>query len=218
MSIVQKLTLVFFLSLFMSSSFIFDTQAAGKEGIMVKIPGGEFKSGKGNKTANVKGFKIDKFEVTSAEFHKYDKDAEIPAGKGNHPVTEVSYFEAEGYCKSLGKRLPTKLEWEKAARGDKGWKYPWGNVHNPKNTNSQEAGVGGTAPVGSYEGGKSPYGVMDMSGNVWEWVNAWASADKKYRLVMGGSYFEDASRVTGYSTLQSIPDDIHPYIGFRCAK
>jgi len=185
---------------------------------MVKIPGGEFKSGKDNKTADVKGFKIDKFEVTFAEFNKYDKETPVPAGKGNYPVSEISYFDAEGYCKSLGKRLPTMPEWEKAARGDDGRKYPWGNQFDSKNANTQESGVGETVAVGSYKGGKSPYGVMDMSGNVWEWVNAWASKDKKYRVVMGGSYFEEAGNSTVYSTLKSIPDDIHSYIGFRCAK
>lgn len=218
MSKVEKLALIIFLSLSMASSFVSDTYAAGKEGIMIKIPGGKFKSGKDNKTADVKDFQIDKFEVTFAEFNKYDKETEVPAGKENHPVTEISYFDADGYCKSLGKRLPTRFEWEKAARDGDGRKYPWGNEYNSKKTNSQETGIGGTAAVGSFKSGKSPYGVMDMSGNVWEWVNAWAGKDKKYRLVMGGSYFEDAGKVTAYSTLQSIPDDVHTYIGFRCAK
>jgi formylglycine-generating enzyme required for sulfatase activity len=197
---------------------MFDSHAEGKEGSMIKIPGGEFKSGKDNKSANVKGFKIDKFEVTFAEFNSHDKDIAIPEGKENNPVSEISYFDAEGYCKSLGKRLPTRLEWEKAARGEDGRKYPWGNQFNIKNANTHESGAHGTVPVGSYKGGKSPYGVMDMSGNVWEWVNAWASKDKKYRIVMGGSYFEEKDNSTAYSNLRSIPDDIHGYIGFRCVK
>lgn len=218
MSKVGKLTSVIFLSFFIASSFIIDTHAAGKKGLMVEIPGGEFQSGKNKKTVNVKKFQIDKFEVTFAEFNKYDKETTVPDGKKTYPVSEISYFDAEGYCKSIGKRLPTTLEWEKAARGEDGRMYPWGDKFDSKNANTQESGVSEPVAVGSYKGGKSVYGVMDMSGNVWEWVNGWASDDKKYRLIMGGSYFEDANNSKVFSTLQSIPDDIHSYIGFRCAK
>jgi formylglycine-generating enzyme required for sulfatase activity len=185
---------------------------------MVKIPGGNFKSGKDRKPASVKEFRIDKMEVTFAQYKIFDKNIVIPQGKNNYPVSEISYFDAKGYCKSMGKRLPTMHEWEKAARGDDGRKYPWGNKFDPKKANTQESGFGDTVSVGSFKDGKSPYGVMDMTGNVWEWVDAWASEDKKYRLVMGGSFFDEENMNTAYSTLMSIPDDIHTYIGFRCAK
>ena len=185
---------------------------------MVKIPGGEFASGPDKKISNIKEFYIDKFEVPFFEFKIFDKTLEIPKGKEAHPVNEVSYFDAEAYCKSLGKRLPTEQEWKRAAGGDGDRKYPWGNEFNTDNANTIESNKGGTVPVNSYKSGQSPYGVMNMSGNVFEWVNAWAGPDKKYRLQMGGSYFDSKERSTVSSTLKSIPDDTHPYSGFRCAK
>jgi len=185
---------------------------------MVKIAGGEFKSGADSKPANVKTFQIDKYEVTQKNFAKTTKDWEIPAGKENHPATEVTYFEAEAYCKSVGKRLPTALEWEKAARGKDGRIYPWGNDFDGAKANTVESGPGSTVPVGSYKNGVSPYGVHDMSGNVWEWVDGWSGDDKKYRIVMGGSFFDGAKKGKVYATLRSIPDDSHTYVGFRCAK
>ena len=193
-------------------------QAIAASGEMVKVPGGSFKSGPDKKSEKVKAFQIDKYEVSYTEYNKVDKTMDIPAGMGNNPVGDVSYEDAEKYCKAVGKRLPTALEWEKAARGEDGRTYPWGNSFNAENVTSQESGVGGSTPVTSNPDGKSPYGAFNMSGNISEWVDAWDSKDKKYRLLLGGSYFDDASGVTVYSTLKSIPDDIHPYSGFRCAK
>src|SRR3989337_2434760 len=82
---------------------------------------------------------------------------------------------------------------------------------------SIEAAKDGPVKVGSLEKGKSPYGVYDMSGNVWEWVDAWDSK-KQYRIMRGGSYFDGEDMNKTISTLMSIPDDIHGYIGFRCVK
>jgi len=201
-----------------SITALFLSTAAMAETPMVKVEGGEFKSGKEGATAKVGAFQIDKFEVTNADFQKSQKDFTFAEGKDNHPVTEVTYFDAEAYCKSLGKRLPTGAEWEKAARGTDGREYPWGSAFKTENANTLESGRTDTSPVGSYKDGASPSGAMDMSGNVWEWVDSWSSEEQKYRVVMGGSFFDKQENCKTYSILKSIPDDSHTYIGFRCAK
>lgn len=187
-------------------------------GSMVDIPEGDYKSGPSKKTVKVNKFSIDINEVTNAEYKEVVKDFAIPAGKEKHPIAEISYFDAEAYCKAVGKRLPTLNEWEKAARGTDGRDYPWGNKFDPANANTLDSEKNGSTPVGSFAKGKSPYGIMDMAGNLWEWVDAWESSDKKYRLSMGGSYFDDSDMAKVYSELKAIPDDQHEYVGFRCAK
>ncbi|MBI3581772.1 MAG: formylglycine-generating enzyme family protein, partial [Nitrospinae bacterium] len=87
------------------------------DGDMIEIPAGEFKSGPDLKAVSVDKFSIDKFPVTNADFKNFKKNFEAPPGKEKHPVVEISYFEADEYCKAQGKRLPNMAEYEKAARG-----------------------------------------------------------------------------------------------------
>lgn len=208
-------------------SFIFITafaasaamaHAASSSTPMVKVPDGEYMSGQNKAKVSLKAFEIDQFEVTNTQFKEVNASFEIPKGKENDPVSEVTYFDAEAYCKAVGKRLPTAAEWEKAARGSDGRVYPWGAKADPAKANVMESGKAATTPVGSYKDGASPYGAMDMAGNVWEWVDAYADADKQYRVLMGGSYFDEIGNATVYSKLKSIPDDPHQFYGFRCAK
>jgi len=191
---------------------------AGAGGKMIKIPGATFKMGAEKKAVTVKGFSIDKYEVTNDAFKKFDKSYTSSEGKAQHPAVEMTYFEAEKYCKSVGKRLPTGAEWELAARGTDGRIYPWGNEFDSSKANTVESEKGDTTPVGSYKNGVSPYGVADMCGNVWEWVDQYLSSEKQYKLAKGGSFFDNQRNGKVYSVIQSIPDDMHTYVGFRCAK
>lgn len=192
------------------------TTIIGKDGVqMALIPAGEFlmgtpiPEGQGGEfdeypqhSVYLDAFYIDKYEVTNAQYQKFMETTghAAPAywnddkfNKPNQPVVGVSWFDAEAYCKWANKRLPTEAEWEKAARGTDGRKYPWGHEapnaegmwranHNPGDKTAD--GFEYTAPVGSFPAGASSYGVMDMAGNVWEWVADW------YR----GNYYKDSPK------------------------
>ena len=131
-------------------------------------------------TVTLPGYYIDKYPVTNAEYarfvaatrHRPPLDWEqgrAPAGKLLHPVTMVSWYDARDYCAWEGKRLPTEAEWEKAARGTDGRRWPWGNRMDPSRLNTYY-NVGATTAVDRYPQGASPYGVMDLAGNVSEWT------------------------------------------------
>jgi len=206
-------------------------------------------------------FAIDRTPVTNAQFAVFlnargpinaqgerlfdvgDPDARIhrrgdrwaaELGFEAHPVVEVSWLGARDYCAWQGKRLPTEAEWEKAARGTDGRRYPWGESP-PDRTRAQfNAGWNQTVAVGSFPHGASPYGVLDLAGNVWEWVS---SAYRPYpyhpddgredlkvgpvRGTRGGGHDSPPTELTTTERGSNLSRNFrsgHHNIGFRCVR
>ncbi|MFM9967578.1 MAG: formylglycine-generating enzyme family protein [Burkholderiales bacterium] len=210
---------------------------------------------------NLPTFHIDRTPVTNAQFADYlnvrgprgprnvnyydidDRDARIHRHDGRwipdpgyeqHPVVEVTWRGAREYCAWQGKRLPTEAEWEKAARGVDGRKYPWGAA--PPDNSRARFGVGynATVPVGTFPRGASPFGVLDMAGNVWQWISSvyrdypYRSDDGRESLdsieprgTRGGGHDWPADGITATHRGQNLsraPRSGHHNIGFRCAR
>ncbi len=252
--------------------FIAISPKAAPEG-SVHVPEGYFQMGSGATAEETpvrfvftKPFYIDRYPVTNsqykafldasgydgrldanAEYLRHWKNGTYEPGQEDHPVTFVSWRNAQAYAEWAGKRLPTEAEWEKAARGADGRKYPWGDtvpdgtLCNFADANTSFAwsdsdtddGFALTSPVGHYERGKSPYGLYDMAGNVWEWCADWYDEDYysygpyrdpqgpengHYRVVRGGCWNSDAQSVRAAHRKSYRPDVTSSTIGFRCAK
>lgn len=201
-------------------------------------------------TVNLSAYYIDKYEVSNNKYKLFVDDTGHPSpvdekdslfswndnlppdGQEGFPVTYVSWYEADEYCRWAGKRLPTESEWEKAARGTDGRQWPWGNDFKDIACNTKYgSGPERIVNVGSIPEDRSPYGVYDMCGNVSEWTASWyqsysgssvvrESFGEKYRITRGGSWVMPAipySRVS-YRANSNIPDYKHRGIGFRCVK
>jgi iron(II)-dependent oxidoreductase len=189
----------------------------------------------------LKAFWIDQYEVTVEQYKRFVKDTGHRAPRiwtdpayssplPSHPVIDVSWDDAEAYCRWAGKRLPTEAEWEKAARGTDGRTWPWGNTFDPGKTNTMDSGTRWTVPVGSLEGDISPYGVHDMAGNAMEWTASWyqpypgsrlqrVAFGEKYRVMKGGAWNTPALPFSRTANRHAVaPKWDHPNHGFRCAK
>ena len=216
---------------------------------MVYVPGGEFMMGRNASdggdeyerpahNVTVKPFFIDQYEVTNEDYSKFVKatnhrppsnwaNGSYPAGAGRKPVTDVAWDDANDYAKWAGKRLPTEEEWEFAARGTDGRRYPSGNDWKRGDANADSANAG-LVDVGTYKG-KSPFGAFDMVGNAWEWTASKLiaypggrlpePASDNVRVIRGGSYDESANgATTTYRGFLKVSGDKYDKTGFRCVK
>jgi formylglycine-generating enzyme required for sulfatase activity len=227
---------------------------------MVLIPAGEFLMGSDpsvdkyvrddeqpQHTLYLPDYYLAKMPVTNAQYaafvqatdHDWPKhwgDGKPPWGEKDHPVTAVTWHDALAYCDWLaevtGKPfcLPSEAEWEKGARGNNGRFYPWGNQWDAARCNSKEGGKEDTTPVGAYSQGASPYGLLDMAGNVWEWTR---SVYKGYlydpedgrenlevearRVLRGGMFRSGLKSVRCACRFGELPHNSYKYYGFRVA-
>jgi formylglycine-generating enzyme required for sulfatase activity len=238
-------------------------------GEVVVVPAGEFPMGCDDpadaacassegprRTVSVSRFAIDRTEVTVRAWLACESAGACPravsvgscnagtSGREDYPINCVTWDQARTYCEWVGRRLPTEAEWEKAAAGSEGRRYPWG---------SEEPDAGGTwranygpglssvlwlrdhwqydAPVGRFPNGASPFGALDMAGNVAEWVSDWWAdrydpADTRnpkgpaagtVRVVRGGSFREFAKRIRTSARDRHEPERWFDFVGFRCA-
>jgi len=231
---------------------------------MVRVPAGDFSMGSNDSRANkedrplhhvdVPEFWLDKYPVTQAQYALFVAmehyrpplnwdGGKIPDGLNDHPVTLVSWYNARDYCAWAGKRLPEEIEWEKAARGVDARRWPWGDDMDVSRLNTYYQ-IGHTTSVMQYEHGASPYGAMDMAGNVSEWVfselvsypedgalekfsphlDQFTGAGREdverivKRVMRGGSWKSDPFSTVTYRRNYSLPNMASDFYGFRCAS
>lgn len=215
---------------------------------MVYVPGGDFTMGRDDgdefespaHRETLKAFFIDAYEVTCGDYEEFVrkeshppppgwKGGACPAGAARKPITGVRWGDAVAFCYARAKRLPTEQEWELAARGTDGRRYPWGNEWRARSANADGAS-GGVVEVGSYPEGKSPSGAFDMVGNAWEWTAATPApyppkrelpikVTGDLRVIRGGSFAESRTQAT--ATYRGYLSENSPHnekTGFRCAK
>ena len=197
---------------------------------MVYIPSGNFIMGHPDDPETKRGeaiiqeaFLIDRFEVTNEQFSFFNPSYTFHPKKARFPVSMVTFEQAENYCKSNGRRLPNETEWDKAARGTDGRKWPWKKYYEHPNN-----GFSGFIPeaVDHREEWISPYGVYGMGHNVWEWTSSWYISDKafesdpnRYKVIRGG--LTQTHTVIKFTPTffrnKMEPAAFFNFIGFRCA-
>jgi eukaryotic-like serine/threonine-protein kinase len=222
-----------------------DTQVSARDGMtLLYVPAGEFTMGsntgsddeKPPHTVYLDAFYIDQTEVTNAMYvkcvHPDACQASSSTASATRPVVNVTWNDAKTYCQWAGRRLPTEAEWEKAARSDDQRTYPWGNDAPTASRLNFNNNVGDTTEVGKYPSGASPYGAVDMAGNVREWVADWYGETYytgsparnpagptlgMFRVLRGGSWYYDAFSVRASLRYEADPVSRGDAVGFRCA-
>lgn len=227
-----------------SSRLAFGEVGAAVRAGRVAVPGGAFVQGsaKGDdderpvRTRSLKAFVMDRTEITRSDYARCvsahrckpipDRFRQPVGSDGSLPITGVTWFDARAYCRYASGRLPTEAEWEKAARGREGREYPWGDEAACDRANwgnfdgegpCAEVNPGFPVAVGRYASGASPYGILDLAGNVWEWVADRYDEAPERRVVRGGSccsYFV-APRAANRNAWE--PTHRDGDLGFRCA-
>lgn len=215
---------------------------------MITIPAGQFLMGSNRGDLEeqpvhkiyLDSYQIGKYEVTVRQYRAFCQATarQMPVApswgwKDNHPIVNVTWSDAEAYCEWAGGRLPTEAEWEKAARGTDGRVYPWGNAWDNSKCANGQLHLTSTAPVGSYLGGMSPYGCLDMAGNVWEWCSDWYGEDYyktspnrnptgpdsgDYRVMRGGCWYSRAEGDRSTYRGNFFPSGSWRSGGFRLAR
>lgn len=220
---------------------------------MVEVPAGLFLMGGEDapdqlpvRRRHLPTFLIDRHEVTAGEFDDFLKDnnlvdpgpplwvdGKLRPDLAKHPAYPVPWKQAHDYCRRCGKRLPTEAQWEKAARGPHGNRFPWGNEFDNRRGNFKEASLGRqvkSQPVGSYPDGASPYGALDMAGNVREWTADVYEPDaykaKQFfirppwqpavRVLRGGSFISGENLLTTTHRFHGDLGAVNQDAGFRC--
>jgi formylglycine-generating enzyme required for sulfatase activity len=227
-----------------------DSEIGSVQADCMSTPGcnaGQFEDEKPQRQVTLDAFYIDETEVTVADFKafveatgyqatseakgdplQYTWRAFDTSDRQDHPVRWMSWHDANAYCQWAGKRLPTEAEWEKAARGESGLIYPWGNVWD-----DARVPQGDTAPVTAFANAASPYGVLGMAGGVWEWVADWydafyyqsgptvnpAGPQQTSDKVLRGGAFDNASwkQRAAHRHFGGAEGYAHDH-GFRCAR
>ncbi|HUJ27286.1 MAG TPA: SUMF1/EgtB/PvdO family nonheme iron enzyme [Myxococcales bacterium] len=214
---------------------------------MCAVPAGQFLVGDDRRPAGTGAYEISETPVTNVQFvpfvrHGYGgRSAWSPEGREwrercgivkprffddpewqaylapDQPVVGVSWYEADAFARWLGMRLPTEAEWERAARGDDGRTYPWGDDWDPAMA-AHRGGKRHTLPVRSIAGNRSPWGLYDCAGNVWEWCSDWYDASRTLRAARGGAWNAHPPQLRCANRNAWPPDARFSNLGFRVAR
>ena len=235
------------MALIPESSFHMGVPQAARDGGVDERP---------NHKVFVDSFYMDIYEVTNGRYLQFVTDTGhrvpqhptdptralwegnmMPESVTDLPVINVDWFDSVAYCEWAGKRLPTEAEWEKAAKGDNDWRFAWGDMEpTTEHANFNQLAWRGESTlvqVGMYEKGKSPYGIYDVAGNVWEWVSDWYQVDYyshspthnpqgpetgKEKTLRSSGWQGETPQMRVFTRIKSVATDRNDSTGFRCAQ